>query len=384
MDADPAKNLLAGRAYLVSGASGSILRVHDNPSPADGEVFGGGLTGIGDESGDGIGDYVIGDPVAGIVFLYSGGDGSFLRSIASPGNASADFFGYPIVRVDDMDGDGRDDFWVAASQGGRLHLMNGAGAVLISVIEPTPSIPSPPDPSGGFGRALAATDDYGADGGRDLFAGEPSEPAGASKAGAAWLIVNDRAPVAVCRPVMRSADASCQATVSPLDVDDGSYDPDGDMLTYSLDPPGPFTLGMTVVTLTVYDGRGASSSCTAAVTVVDDTPPAITGARPSRATLWPPNHKMIPVRVDYDVEDNCDATAAISCAISVASSEPEDATGDGRTAPDSRVLDPRHVRLRAERRGDGDGRTYTIEVSCSDASANVSKASVAVAVPHER
>lgn len=383
-DADPAKDLLSGRAYLLSGASGSIVRMHDNPSPADGEAFGGGLSGIGDETGDGIDEYMIGDPAAGIVFLYRGGDGSFLRSIASPGNASTDFFGYPIVRVDDMDGDGRDDFWVAASQGGRLYLMNGAGTVLISVMEPTPSMPSPPDPAGGFGRSLAATADFGADGMKDLLAGEPSEPAGGSKAGAAWLVVNDRAPVAVCRPVMRSADASCLATVSPLDVDDGSYDPDGDMLTFTLDPPGPFTLGMTVVTLTVYDGRGASSSCTAAVTVVDDTPPAITGARPSRSTLWPPNHKMIPVRVGYDAADNCDATASIACQITVASSEPEDETGDGRTAPDARVVDSHHVRLRAERRGDGDGRTYTIRIACTDASANFSTASVTVAVPHDR
>ena len=47
-DYDPSVNgfLLAGRAYLVSGASGTILRSHDNPSPVADGRFGFGLTGL--------------------------------------------------------------------------------------------------------------------------------------------------------------------------------------------------------------------------------------------------------------------------------------------------------------------------------------------------
>jgi|GEM_PF-6336656 len=66
---------------------------------------------------------------------------------------------------------------------------------------------------------------------------------------------------------------SCLLNVSGDQVDNGSSDPDGDELTYSLSPAGPFTVGSTAVTLTVTDPDGASSSCTANVTVIDDTSP---------------------------------------------------------------------------------------------------------------
>ncbi len=80
-------------------------------------------------------------------------------------------------------------------------------------------------------------------------------------------------PVANCQNVTVSAGASCTANAS---IDAGSSDPDGDPLTLLQSPPGPYPVGMTNVMLTVTDGKGGSSSCSATVTVVDDTPPAIT------------------------------------------------------------------------------------------------------------
>jgi hypothetical protein len=38
--------------------------------------------------------------------------------------------------------------------------------------------------------------------------------------------------------------------------------------------------------------------------------------------------------------------------------------------PDWEVLDAHHVRLRAERAGNGDGRVYTVGVACTDGSQN--------------
>ena len=86
-------------------------------------------------------------------------------------------------------------------------------------------------------------------------------------------ITPNRAPVAKCKNVTVAAGPSCTANAS---VNDGSFDPDGDTITTSQSPAGPYPLGTTSVTLTVTDSFGASSQCTATVTVVDTTPPVIT------------------------------------------------------------------------------------------------------------
>jgi hypothetical protein len=71
-------------------------------------------------------------------------------------------------------------------------------------------------------------------------------------------------PIALCRNVTVSADSNCQGIAS---VNTGSYHPDGDPITIVQTPSGPYNLGSTVVTLTVTDGFGTSSSCVGTVTV---------------------------------------------------------------------------------------------------------------------
>ncbi len=79
-------------------------------------------------------------------------------------------------------------------------------------------------------------------------------------------------PVAVCRDITVVADDNCEADAS---IDDGSYDPDGDPITLTQTPPGPYPLGETTVTLEVTDDSGASDTCTGVVTVIDTMPPEI-------------------------------------------------------------------------------------------------------------
>ena len=96
------------------------------------------------------------------------------------------------------------------------------------------------------------------------------------------LTINDplnscnKPPVAVCKSIIVYADANCSATITALDIDNGSSDPDNDPLTYSLDNTGPFGVGVHSVELTVSDGL-LTGKCTATVTVIDNTPPAVVG-----------------------------------------------------------------------------------------------------------
>jgi len=82
-------------------------------------------------------------------------------------------------------------------------------------------------------------------------------------------------PVAQCSNITVSADVNCQANVSPLEVDAGSFDNDGTITSRSLNPAGPYTEGRNDVTLTVFDDQGASNTCNAQIIVADTTPPAI-------------------------------------------------------------------------------------------------------------
>ena len=86
--------------------------------------------------------------------------------------------------------------------------------------------------------------------------------------GPTWSFATTGAPVAICQDVTVPADKNCQAAVTAEDVDCGSYDPDDDSITLSLDPEGPYAIGVHEVTLTVTDDGGASATCSATVTVV--------------------------------------------------------------------------------------------------------------------
>jgi hypothetical protein len=102
--------------------------------------------------------------------------------------------------------------------------------------------------------------------------------------------------------------------------------------------------------------------------------PDISGASASPNVLWPPNHKMDLVKVNYMVNDNCDPTPV--CSLSVSNNE----SGGG----DSMVQDAHHVDLIAERAGSGDGRVYTVTISCQDKLGLSSDANVTVTVPHDQ
>lgn len=82
-------------------------------------------------------------------------------------------------------------------------------------------------------------------------------------------------PIAVCTPLTISVGTNCLATVTAEQIGAGSSDPNGDAITYSISPAGPFGVGTYSITLTVTDIYGASSSCLNTLTVVDSEAPKV-------------------------------------------------------------------------------------------------------------
>jgi hypothetical protein len=140
-----------------------------------------------------------------------------------------------------------------------------------------------------------------------------------------------------------------------------------------------FAVGVTTVNARATDASGNTSTCSFTVTVNDVEPPVINGLAITPPILWPPNHKMKNVTVNYTSTDNC--PGPISCAVTVTSDEPENGTGDGDVAPDWEILNDHHIKLRAERAGNGDGRVYTVNVTCTDQYGNSASANKTVIVP---
>jgi hypothetical protein len=112
------------------------------------------------------------------------------------------------------------------------------------------------------------------------------------------------------------------------------------------------------------DASGNSTTCEQVITVNDVTPPQLNGLSLSQYSLWPPNHNMKNITVNYTVVDNCVANVPVQ--ITITSNEPVNGTGDGDTAPDWEVVDEHHIRLRSERAGPGNDRVYTITVTVDD------------------
>ena len=378
---------LTGKVFVLSGANGDVLRQHLAAAPVDGGFYGGMVSSVGDQDGDGAEDYLIGDRGGAAIELRSGATGAVIRAIPSPVTDN-DTELYSLARAGDRSGDGVEDFWVGLPAAGAAYLLDGFGIALLQV--PDPSTPAPADNA--FAIRVAALADINGDAKPEVLIAKPGETVSSfSSAGAVFLLTSNRPPDADAGPPQTvSAGADCLAAVT-LDGS-ASSDPDGDALTYAW--TGPFgtasgvsprvtlPLGTHTVSLTVDDGNGGSDSDTVTITVVDTSGPAITAASASPAVLWSANHKLVPVSMSVTAIDNC---SAVTCRIvSVASNEPVNGVGDGDAAPDWTITGELTVSLRAERAGQGSGRVYSIVVECADIYGNTSKTTVTVTVPNSQ
>ncbi|NND72529.1 MAG: T9SS type A sorting domain-containing protein [Rhodothermales bacterium] len=183
----------AGRAYLFSGATGALLHTFQSPNPSSGGLFGREIEGVSDTDGDGRGDVLIGasgDVGSGRAYLFSGATGSLIYELESPNPPGAGgLFGQAVGVTPDLDGDGVADLIVGATGEfeasiltGRAYVFSGATGTLLNSL-----VSTNPKSSGSFGYSVAGVPDANGDGQGDILVGAVQEDGPSASTGRAYL-----------------------------------------------------------------------------------------------------------------------------------------------------------------------------------------------------
>jgi len=137
--------------------------------------------------------------------------------------------------------------------------------------------------------------------------------------------------------------------------------------------------GITTITYFAKDNLGNQESPKTVTVRVDKTPPAV-ACSVSPSTLWPPNHKLVPVTATVTVTDTLSGPDGFILQSLT--------TNEGSIAEESQgwvVGSPSTSgALRAERDGRGTGREYALTWLARDLAGNTATCQATVSVPHDQ
>jgi hypothetical protein len=170
----------SGRAYVFSGADGTVLLTMDPPGPEENARAGLSVASLGDINSDGKPDFVLGAPGknigvgeggkadVGVAYFFSGADGKLIRSLSDPDMTPDARFGFAVANAGDVDGDGVSDVLIGAPGKGQVFVFTGKTGFLRFTIK------SPArEKTKSFGEAVAGGKDFDADGTPDFVVGSP-------------------------------------------------------------------------------------------------------------------------------------------------------------------------------------------------------------------
>jgi hypothetical protein len=201
----------SGRAYVFSGATGTVLDTLVSPDEAPLGEFGFSVSGAGDVNNDGYDDVIVGAPLEGPAtsppnrghaYVFSGNGGSLLYALESPVGEAFGYFGFSVAGAGDVDNDDCDDVIVGAygespaatpDDVGLAYVFAGREGTLLATLG------SPNEEYNGFfGVSVSGAGDVNGDGWADVVVGACFEDPGVSPedAGRAYAI----APVEVSVP----------------------------------------------------------------------------------------------------------------------------------------------------------------------------------------
>ena len=186
---DVGGNDAQGQAFVFSGADRKRLLTLNTPTPQADAHFGWSVAGMGDVNGDGVPDLLVAAPDQdvggngrqGQVFVFSGATGSLLRTLNTPTPQADAYFGAEVAGVGDMNGDGVPDVLVGADgqtvggndAQGQVFVFSGAtGRRLLTLNNPMPQYLAL------FGSEVAGVGDVNRDGVPDLLVGAPYQDVG--------------------------------------------------------------------------------------------------------------------------------------------------------------------------------------------------------------